>query len=482
MNVRVVSRYVGLLLFTVAVLMMAPVGLALYDRAPRTITAYGVSAFACVALALVLRRIGQLDDDHEIHRQDALGVVAFTWLALGLLGGLPFLLEGSITSVPSAIFEAVSGFTTTGATVVSDIDGLSRATNLWRCLMHWIGGMGIVVLFVAVFPQLGVGAKHLFKSEVPGPTTEGLRPKIKQTATALWWIYGSLTALCTVLLVLAGMPLFDAVCHAMSTLGTGGFSSKAASVGHFDDATIDWIINIFMLIAGLNFGLYYGLLRGKWRTFFRNYELRFYLAVNLIVIAIVAVSIDYKHLYLDDTIRHATFQTLAVTTTTGFMTEDFNAYPDIARFALFCCMFMGACAGSTAGGLKASRVFVLGKVVLRELSVVVRPHQVSAIRVGNGTVSQDIARGIATFFAAYFFLFAIASFILVVLGLDLMSAMSATIACLSSVGPGLDAVGPTQNFGFIPGVGKAVLCVCMIAGRLEIFALFAIFSTGTWRR
>ncbi|MCR9159381.1 MAG: TrkH family potassium uptake protein [Nannocystaceae bacterium] len=482
MNLRVVSRYVGLLLFTVAILMMAPVGLAVYDRAPRTITAYGVSAFACVALALVLRRVGQLDDDHEIHRKDALGVVAFTWLALGLLGGLPFILEGSIRSIPSAIFEAVSGFTTTGATVVSDIDSLSRATNLWRCLMHWIGGMGIVVLFVAVFPQLGVGAKHLFKSEVPGPTTEGLRPKIKQTATALWWIYGSLTALCTVLLALAGMPIFDAICHAMSTLGTGGFSSKGASVGHFKSATIDWIINIFMLIAGLNFGLYYGLLRGKWRTFFRNYELRFYLAVNLVVIVIVAVSIDSTQPGLDDTIRHATFQTLAVTTTTGFMTEDFDTYPDIARFALFCCMFMGACAGSTAGGLKASRVFVLGKVVLRELAVVVRPHQVSAIRVGRGTVSQDIARGIATFFAAYLFLFAIASFILVALDLELMSAMSATIACLSSVGPGLDKVGPTQNFGFIPGVGKAVLCVCMIAGRLEIFALFAVFSAGTWRR
>ncbi len=482
MNPRVVSSFVGLLLGIVAVLMLAPVGLAVYDGEPRTVTAYAFSAFCSVALAFILRRLGRLRPEDEIHRKDALGVVGFTWLALGILGGLPFIIEGSIPDIPSAIFEAVSGFTTTGATVVSDVDGLSRATNLWRCLMHWIGGMGIVVLFVAVFPQLGVGAKHLFKSEVPGPTTEGLRPKIKQTATALWWIYGSLTAIATVLLVLAGMPLFDAVCHAMSTLGTGGFSSKGASVGAFHSPTIDWIINAFMLIAGLNFGLYYGLLRRKWRTFFRNYELRFYLTVNLVVIGIVAVSIFEKHGTWSDTIRHATFQTLAVTTTTGFMTEDFDKYPNIARFALFCCMFMGACAGSTAGGLKASRVFVLGKVVLRELSVVVRPHQVNAIRVGNGTVSQDVARGIATFFAAYFFLFAIASFILVALELDLMSAMSATIACLSSVGPGLDAVGPTKNFGFIHGAGKAVLCLCMIAGRLEIFALFAIFSARTWRR
>ncbi len=482
MNLRVVSRYVGLLLFTVAILMLAPVGLAIFDGEPRTITAYSVATFCCTALALALRRIGKLDEQHEIHRKDALGVVGFTWLALGILGGLPFILEGSIPNIPSAIFEAVSGFTTTGATVVSDIDGLSRATNLWRCQMHWIGGMGIVVLFVAVFPQLGVGAKHLFKSEVPGPTTEGLRPKIQQTATALWWIYGSLTAVCTLLLALAGMPIFDAICHAMSTLGTGGFSSKGASVGAFQSPTIDWIINAFMLIAGLNFGLYYGLLRRKWRSFYRNYELRFFLSVNLVVIVIVAASIFGRHGNWADTLRHATFQTLAVTTTTGFMTEDFDTYPNIARFSLFCCMFMGASAGSTAGGLKASRVFVLGKVILRELSVIVRPHQVSAIRVGNGTVSQEVAGGIATFFAAYFFLFGTASFLLVACGLDLISAMSATVACLSSIGPGLDAVGPTQNFGFIHGAGKAVLCVCMIAGRLEIFALFAIFSAGTWRR
>ncbi len=482
MNPRVVSSFVGLLLGIVAVLLLAPVGLGAYDGQPRTTLAYGVSAFICVALAFALRRLANLQPEDEIHRKDALGVVGFTWLALGLLGGLPFVIEGSIPDVPSAIFEAVSGFTTTGATVVADVDGLSRATNLWRCLMHWIGGMGIVVLFVAVFPQLGVGAKHLFKSEVPGPTTEGLRPKIKQTATALWWIYGGLTALATVLLALAGMPLFDAICHAMSTLGTGGFSSKGASVGAFQSSTIDWIINAFMLIAGLNFGLYYGLLRGRWTAFFRNYELRFYLTVNLLVIGIVALSIFERHGTWTETLRHATFQTLAVTTTTGFMTEDFDTYPNVARFALFCCMFMGACAGSTAGGLKASRVFVLGKVVLRELSAVVRPHQVSAIRVGRGTVGQDVARGIATFFAAYLFLFGLAAFILVALGLDLMSAMSASIACLSSVGPGLDAVGPAQNFGFIPGGGKAVLCVCMIAGRLEIFALFAIFSPRTWRR
>ncbi|MEM7154636.1 MAG: TrkH family potassium uptake protein [Myxococcota bacterium] len=481
MNARVVSGLTGLLIGIVALLLLAPAIVAAYDGQARSVGAYGSTAIAALAVAVGLRRFGRGASD-EIHRKDALGVVALTWLCLGILGGLPLLIEGSIPDPMGALFEAVSGFTTTGATVVADVDDLSRATNLWRCLMHWVGGMGIVVLFVAVFPILGVGAKHLFKSEVPGPITEGLRPRIRQTAVALWWIYGGLTALATVLLVVAGMPVFDSVCHAMSTLGTGGFSSRGASIGAYDSAAIDWIITTFMLIAGLNFGLYYGLLTGRWSELWRNYELRFYLAINVAVIALVAVSIHARHGSAIEAVRFAAFQTAAVTTTTGFMTEDFDTYPDIARMALFGCMFMGACAGSTAGGIKASRIFILGKIVLRELRAAVRPNVVQTIRVGGGNLSRDVVRGITTFFVAYLALFGIASFVLVALGLDILSAMSAAVACLSSVGPGLAEVGPAQNFGFVPGLGKGVLCLCMIAGRLEIFALFAVFNPECWRK
>ncbi|MCA9708866.1 MAG: TrkH family potassium uptake protein [Myxococcales bacterium] len=482
MNPRVVSGLTGLLIGIVGLLLLVPTVLALYDEGVgRAALAYGATAVAAFGVALLLHRLGRGAPD-EIHRKDALGVVALTWLCLGVLGGLPMMLEGSIPDPMGAIFEAVSGFTTTGATVVGDVDGLSRATNLWRCLMHWVGGMGIVVLFVAVFPILGVGAKHLFRSEVPGPITEGLRPRIKQTALALWWIYGSLTALATVLLVVAGMPLYDSICHAMSTLGTGGFSTRGASVGAYQSPAIDWIITAFMLVAGLNFGLYYGLLKGRWSELWRNYELRFYLIINAAVIGLVAASIHARHGSALESLRYAAFQTAAVTTTTGFMTEDFDTYPDIARFTLFCCMFMGACAGSTAGGLKASRVFILGKVVLRELRAAVRPNVVQTIRVGGGNLSRDIVASIATFFAAYMLLFAATSLLLVGLGLDLLSAMSATVACLSSVGPGLCDVGPAQNFGFVPGLGKGALCMCMIAGRLEIFALFAVFTRECWRR
>jgi trk system potassium uptake protein TrkH len=479
-NPRVVSSLTGLLIGIVALFLLVPTGLALHDGSPRAVFAYGTTTALALGLAFVLRRLGG-GTPQEIHRKDALGTVALTWLFLGVIGGMPMVLEGSIVDPMSAFFEAVSGFTTTGATVVADVDGLSRATNLWRCLMHWVGGMGIVVLFVAVFPILGVGAKHLFKSEVPGPITEGLRPKIKQTAVALWWVYAGITLVCAVLLMIAGMSLFDASCHAMATLGTGGFSTRTASVGHYQSAAIDWIITAFMLVGGLNFGLYYGALRGRWSELWTNYELRFYLGVNAAVIALISVSILDRHVPLD-AVRFAAFQTASVTSTTGFMTEDFDQYPDVARFSLFLCMFMGACAGSTAGGLKASRVFILGKVVLRELRSAVRPNVVQTIRVGGVNLPPDVVRGIGTFFAAYMLLFAGGSFVLVALGLDLVSAMGGTVACLSSVGPGLGALGPSMNYGDVPMLGKGVLSLCMIAGRLEIFALFAVFTPECWRR
>jgi trk system potassium uptake protein len=479
-NFRVVSRLTSLLIGLVAVALVAPLALAIYDAQPRTALAYGWAIVLALFLAYVLKAAGR-GASVEVHRKDALGVVAMTWIALGLVGALPFLIEGSITDPAAALFEAVSGFTTTGATVIADVGALSRATNLWRCLMHWIGGMGIVVLFVALFPQLGVGAKLLFRSEVPGPITEGLRPKIKQTAMALWWIYGGLTLLAAGLLLAAGMPLFDAVCHAMSILGTGGYSTKAASIGAYDSALIDWICIVFMIVAGLNFGLYYGLWRGRARDLLRNFELRFYLAINLAVALLVTLSIADTHGSWVDAFRYATFQTVAVTTTTGLMTEDFDTYPNVARFALFACMFMGGCAGSTAGGLKASRVYVILKVVVLELDAVVRPNTVRTVRVGRMSLPSDTVRHILAFFAAYMLIFMSVSFFLVALDLDFVSAMSGTIACLSSVGPGLGDLGPVQNFGVVPTSGKLVLSFCMIAGRLEIFALLAIFARETWR-
>ncbi|MBL4686818.1 MAG: TrkH family potassium uptake protein [Nannocystaceae bacterium] len=282
--------------------------------------------------------------------------------------------------------------------------------------------------------------------------------------------------------MLAGLPIYDAILHAMSTLGTGGFSSRSASIGAYNNPAVEWIIVLFMLVAGLNFGLYYGILRGRWRDFFRNYELRFYLLVNVAIIAVVGLSIMHLHPEPGDSLRHAAFQTLAVTTTTGFMTEDFEQYPNAVRYLLLLAMFMGGCAGSTAGGIKASRVYVLLKVALGELRSLINPNVVRSVRLGSTTIPTSVAWGIVVFVTTYFLIFAVCSLVLVAQGLDLVTAMSAVVACLSSVGPGLGDVGPTQNYGFVPGSGKLLLSFCMIAGRLEIFALLAVFSPECWRR
>lgn len=481
MNLRVVARLTGSLLALLAVFLTLPLMLALVDRVPRAVIAYGASALLTLLTAGALRWMGR-NAPRTLHRKDALGIVALTWLCVGVFGALPFLLEGAIRNPASALFEAVSGFTTTGATVIGKIDELSRATNLWRCLTHWIGGMGIVVLFVAVFPHFGVGARHLFRAEVAGPITEGLRPRIRHTALALWWVYAAMTTLCCGLLWFAGMPWFDAVCHAMSTLGTGGFSNKAMSVGFYRSSQVDWIVSAFMILAGINFGLYYAALQGRPLELFRNYEVRFYLLVNLLVVAVVFACILGRHPDALTALRYAAFQTAAVTSTTGFMTEDFDQYPELARAVLFFAMFMGACAGSTAGGIKASRVVALFKLTLRELVSAVRPNEVVAVRLGGSHVSPAVLHQIAVYATTFLSIFAAASMAMVAMGLDLTSAMSSVVACLSSVGPGLGQVGPSQTYEFIPALGKLVLVLCMIAGRLEIFALLAVFTPECWRR
>lgn len=458
-----------------------PAIVAVIDGEVRTIYAYILSMAITLAFGAMFRRIGR-DVTGVVQRKEALVIVGLIWVLLGFFGSIPFLIEGSIKDLPSAVFETVSGFTTTGATVISDIDHLSRATNLWRCLMHWIGGMGIVVLFIAIFPQLGVGARHLFKTESAGPITEGIRPKIRQTAMTLWWVYAAMTVICTVLLKLAGMNWFEAVCHAFSTLGTGGYSTRSASIAAFNSPLIDWILIFFMFVAGLNFALFYGAIRGKMRDLFTNYEVRWFFFINVIVALAIFFLTSDRHDSWMTGIRHSFFQTLAVTSTTGFATEDFDTYPDVARFLLFTCMFIGGCAGSTAGGLKVSRVYAVFKLMTREVQLIIRPQAIIAVKLGKKPVAPDVLTEILIYLVSYFFIFAICSLVMVIYGYDILSAMSSVVACLSSVGPGLGEFGPSRNFGAVPGAGKYMLSFCMIAGRLEIFVLLALLSPTFWKR
>ena len=332
MNYRVVSFYLSLMIFILCGFISIPLGIGYLDKNPKSVEAYGITLLLMIVVGACLFFVGR-GRKQTVFRRDAFGIVAFIWVVLGFFGALPLWLEGAISSPVSALFEAVSGFTTTGATVLSDVDGQSRATNMWRCLSHWIGGMGIVVLFVAIFPQLGVGAKHMFKAEAAGPISEGLKPRIKQTALRLWWIYSSLTALCALILIGLGMPIFDSICHAFSTLSTGGFSTKGASIGAYSNASIEWVTACFMFIGGLNFGLYYAALHGQVLGIFKNFEFKIFLTLNLFVAAVITYFIYGR--YGGDVVeafRYGLFQTLAVTTTTGLMTDDFDKYPDFARF------------------------------------------------------------------------------------------------------------------------------------------------------
>jgi trk system potassium uptake protein len=425
------------------------------------------------------RRAGQ------VHRRDALVLVALSWLLIPMFGALPFLFDGVFTSPVDAWFESVSGFTTTGATVLTEIeDAMSRSVHFWRMQTHWLGGMGIMVLFVAVLPSIGVGGKMLFKNEVPGPITEGLRPRIRETSLALWKIYIVLTLVQTLLLMaFGGMDLWNASSHAMSTLGTGGFSTNNASIAGFDSVAVDVICTVFMLIAGVNFSLYFMVVQGKGSSVVRDRELLAYAAIIVVATAAVTLSILGRHGGdLLQALRYGAFQVAAVATTTGFGTDDFDQYPPLARTLLFFLMFVGGCAGSTAGGLKVFRCVVMSKAAWMQIARTFRPQEVGPLKLRGVPIEDDVVRGIFAFAAAFFGLFVVGSLVMSLMSPDLETALSATIACLASIGPGLAAVGPTQNYGFFAAPAKVVLTLLMLFGRLEVYTLLVIFAPRFWRR
>jgi len=482
---RIVSYYVGQLFIILALFMSIPMAVAYYDNDSNSIRAFAFSMLTAVCSGLLLRFISYRlkVTITTIARKEAFGIVAFAWIGSGFLAGLPFIFSGSLTSLSSATFEAISGLSTTGATVFSDVEVLSRAINMWRLTMHWVGGMGIVVLFVAIFPQLGLGGKYLFRSESSGPMNESIKPRIKQTALRLWWIYVFLTTLCGSLLYLAGMNIFDSIIHAFSTLSTGGFSNKNASVGFYKNPLIEWIIIFFMLMGGISFNLYYGLFRGEIKRIFMNIEARFFLFLNFVVAIVIFIltsgfAMDQWH----NDFRSVLFQTVAVSSTTGLMTADFDVYPMPAKYLLFLLMFIGGCAGSTAGGLKISRVVIVFKRCLQELRLTLHPQEVVSTKLGRQTIPRNILSATFIFVCTYFFLYLFGVFIMFCLGLEWTEASSSVVACFSSVGPGFGSIGPTQNYGLINPIGKYVLCFYMIAGRLEIFVLLSIFTPHFWRK
>ncbi len=475
-----VLHVLGVLLLFLAAAMFFPIPFSLYYR-DGTAWVFLAAAGLTAGAGYVLYRRAKPDGD--LHVKDGFAIVTFGWLACGLFGALPYLLSGAIPNFTDAIFETVSGFTTTGATIVADIEVLPPGILFWRDFTHWLGGMGIIVLSVAILPYLGVGGMQLFRAESPGPTADRLTPRITQTAKILWGVYALISTVQVALLMLGGMNLFNALSHMFGTMGTGGFSTLNRSVGGFNSAYIDIVIIVFMFIAGSNFSLHYRFLRGDWRAHLRDIEFRWYTAV--IGVAFVIVAADTVLFRADGIVRglrEALFQVVSIVTTTGFVTADYGQWASSSQFVLFCLMFIGASAGSTAGGIKIIRLVILVKFVSNEITHAVHPQAILPVRLGKTVVPRDVVTNVLGFSVLYLTLFAGGVLAMAGLGLDLLSAFGAAAATLGNVGPGLGSVGPVDTYAHIPAVGKWVLSALMLLGRLEIFTMLVLLSPVYWRR
>jgi trk system potassium uptake protein TrkH len=422
-------------------------------------------------------------EDAEYGLRDGFAIVTLGWVVAGVLGAMPYWTSGILPNFVDALFESFSGFTTTGATVVNNIEALPRSILFWRSFTHWLGGMGIIVLSVAILPLLGVGGMAMFKAEVPSPVMDKLKPTVAETAKTLWKVYALFTAVEIVLLYIAGMEFFDSMCHTFGTLATGGFSTKNMSIGHYDSAAIRVIILVFMLVAGVNFTLHYQALRGNIRAYWKSSEFRLYMAIFAVVTVFLTLNV-YGENYdrIGDAFGESAFQTAAIMTTTGYATADWEAWPWVCQWLLLCLMFMGGCAGSTGGGMKCMRLMIVGKHVFRELSLLIHPRAVIPLKIDRKTVSPQIINGILAFVGLFIGMWTVSTFMLVFLGMDVITAIGATTATLSNIGPGLNKVGAADTYSWISQPCKWILIFDMLAGRLELYTVFILMVPDFWRK
>ena len=420
--------------------------------------------------------------DSSLGKREGYVIVSMSWLVISLFGSIPFILSGAIPNFTNAFFETISGFTTTGASILNDIEVLPKGILFWRSMTHWMGGMGIIVLTLAILPFLGIGGMQLFIAEVPGPTPDKIHPRITVTAKRLWGIYVLLTAAETILLMTGGMDLFDAICHAFGTMATGGFSTQNSSIANYSPY-IQYIIILFMIFAGINFTLHYLALHGKLKTVWKNEELRYYLKLMGGVTIIIAVSLILTHgLGIEKGFRYALFQVVSITTTTGFVTTNYLNWPFFLWMILFFLMFAGGCAGSTGGSIKMVRQLLLLKNSLLELKRLIHPHAIIPVRFNGKPVSQDITSNILAFFLIYILIFSLGSVFMSLIGLEFESAVGSVAATLGNIGPAIGSVGPVSNYADIPVVGKWFLSFLMLLGRLELFTILILLSPAFWKR
>ncbi len=532
MNRKAVIYALGKMMQLMAIILCVPFGIAVYDLPKISLSALAASpesvGFALTIVVSIITGTAlayryRAERDKQAIRE-GYAIVTFGWIIFTLMGAIPFVLyflkqsghydfSNILLCFTNAFFEIMSGFTTTGATILPNVEIVPASLIFWRSLTHWLGGMGIITLALAIFPAMGVSGYQMFRGEIPGPSADRLRPRLAQTAAILWGVYALLSAIETILLLLGGMPLFDSLCNTFGTMATGGFSNKNASIGAYGSPYFEWVITVFMFLAGVNFLIHFNVLRGKWKAAVLNREFMFY--SSIIVGATIFFSIllyggnlkpheeSFKHhrnakmeiesfkayveqeqdkfKSLHDCVRHAAFQTVAITTTTGYGTADFDLWPDVARMMLLTLMFFGGCAGSTGGGIKQIRILVLIKAGWRELRKLTRPRLVAPLKVGPTALDEQKIGNIAAFFILFMMLFVLASILMSIFMPDLITSISATAACINNIGPGLSGVGSVEHYGWIPIPGKWILIGCMLLGRLEIFTVLIVLRPSFWK-
>lgn len=478
MNFKTVFRVAGFTLLVEAAAMLLPMGVALYygeDPSPflKTIG---------IMVVLGLLSVFGLRGERKFFAREGFFSVGLIWVLSGVFGALPFWFSGQFGSYVDCFFETISGFTTTGSTILTAIEGLPLGLLFWRSFTHWLGGMGVLILTTALLPFLGINSTHLIRAESPGPVKSKLVPRASQSSKILYTIYLGLTVIQVLCLRIAGMPLYDSLIHAFGTAGTGGFSNRNLSVGAYGNPAFEIIITIFMLLFSINFALYFLVLTGKLKQALKSDELRFFLAVTTLATIIISINIAASMPTYADAVRTAAFQVASVISTTGFATADFNRWPELSRMLLVILMFIGACAGSTGGGMKCSRILVILRTIKAQVRSIIHPRAVSVVKLDGAPLSDSTVRTIYTYFATYIFITFVSA---LVVGLDNFSfgtTLTAVITCISNVGPGLEAVGPMGNFAAFSPLSKIILSFDMIIGRLEIFPILVLFSRSAWKR
>lgn len=478
MNYAMIRFVIGKVLKMEGLLLILPSIVGLLYREKSTL-AFLVSILLCFGAGFLLSF--RKPDNNEFYALEGLVIVALSWVALSIFGSLPFLISGEIPSVANALFETASGFTTTGSSILEDVEAMSHCMIFWRSFTHWIGGMGVLVFMLAILPSNGGSNMYLMKAESPGPSIEKLVPRLQNTAIILYGIYTVMTIIQIVLLLIGKMPLFDALTITFGTAGTGGFGIKNDSMAGYSPY-LQNTVTIFMILFGVNFNIYYLFLVRKWKSVIRSEELRAYLGFILVGIAIVTVYIFKSYDSFGTALRHAAFQVGSIITTTGYATTDFNEWHQVPKMVLILLMFSGACAGSTAGGIKVSRVVIAIKTVKKEIFNFIHPHGIRKVKLDGHLIEHNTIRNINIFLIGYFLIFFLSIFLVSVDNHSFVSNFSAVLTALSNVGPGLDMVGPLGNFNGFSDFSKYVLIFDMLAGRLEIFPILLLFSPHTWRR